>query len=236
MATLHLGKARVPDAPAPARLPFNSSFQFCTDRTLLPLLSTDYCVIAPNQPEFGFTEVPAERQYVYMFDGLSKTIEAFVDALGLTKFALYVFDYDWEYNPDCPMSVLDPPLGALLGNGLDLRSKMQPPTWASKGRQHIPILNGIIHTGRSNTYLVDYPEDGVVENDSAPRDIKARRNARRPLVRLPLELTAIIVFLIADIDPAIHYTGPGSSSKLGWIKITHVCQHIHNINEHGMSR
>jgi pimeloyl-ACP methyl ester carboxylesterase len=67
-----------------------SSFQY---RELIPRLADTYRVIAPDLPGFGFTEVPAERKYVYTFDNLAKTIEAFVEALGLKKYALYVFDY-----------------------------------------------------------------------------------------------------------------------------------------------
>jgi pimeloyl-ACP methyl ester carboxylesterase len=67
-----------------------SSFQY---RELIPRLADRYHVIAPDLPGFGFTEVPSERGYVYTFDALAKTIEAFVDALGLRQYALYVFDY-----------------------------------------------------------------------------------------------------------------------------------------------
>jgi pimeloyl-ACP methyl ester carboxylesterase len=67
-----------------------SSFMF---RELIPLLASDCRVIAPDLPGFGFTEVPAERKYVYSFDGLAATIEAFTNALRLSRFALYVFDY-----------------------------------------------------------------------------------------------------------------------------------------------
>jgi len=67
-----------------------SSFQY---RELIPRLADKYRVIAPDLPGFGFTEVPAERKYVYTFDNLAKTIEAFTEALGLKKYALYVFDY-----------------------------------------------------------------------------------------------------------------------------------------------
>lgn len=62
-------------------------------RDLIPLLATRYRVIAPDLPGFGFTTVPAERNYVYTFDDLAVTIGAFVDALELKKYALYVFDY-----------------------------------------------------------------------------------------------------------------------------------------------
>jgi pimeloyl-ACP methyl ester carboxylesterase len=67
-----------------------SSFMF---RDLISLLASNYRVIAPDLPGFGFTEVPAERKYVYSFDGLAATIEAFTQALKLSRFALYVFDY-----------------------------------------------------------------------------------------------------------------------------------------------
>src|SRR5580692_4897965 len=67
-----------------------SSFQF---RELMPRLADRYRVIAPDLPGFGFTEVPDDRRYPYTFDALARTIEAFTDALALTRYALYVFDY-----------------------------------------------------------------------------------------------------------------------------------------------
>src|SRR5271163_2731013 len=67
-----------------------SSFQY---RELIPRLADRYRVIAPDLPGFGFTEVPAERAYKYSFDGLAKTIFAFTQALRLTRYAIYVFDY-----------------------------------------------------------------------------------------------------------------------------------------------
>ena len=68
----------------------SSSFQY---RELLPRLASRYRVIAPDLPGFGFTEVPEERHYQYTFDSIAKTVEAFTEALNLTRYALYVFDY-----------------------------------------------------------------------------------------------------------------------------------------------
>jgi pimeloyl-ACP methyl ester carboxylesterase len=68
----------------------SSSFMF---RELISHLANEYRVIAPDLPGFGFTEIPAERKYVYTFDGLALTIEAFTRALSLNRYALYVFDY-----------------------------------------------------------------------------------------------------------------------------------------------
>src|SRR5215467_3099860 len=67
-----------------------SSFMF---RELIPRLATDYHVMAPDLPGFGFTEVPAERNYIYSFDRLAATLNAFTQVLKIKRFALYVFDY-----------------------------------------------------------------------------------------------------------------------------------------------
>ncbi|MFZ0411317.1 MAG: alpha/beta hydrolase [Candidatus Acidiferrales bacterium] len=62
-------------------------------RELIPRLATRFRVIAPDLPGFGFTSVPDARNYKYSFDALARTIEAFVDALSLQRYALYIFDY-----------------------------------------------------------------------------------------------------------------------------------------------
>lgn len=62
-------------------------------RELIPRLAPLYRVIAPDLPGFGFTTVPETRGYTYSFDALARTVESFVDALGLNRYALYVFDY-----------------------------------------------------------------------------------------------------------------------------------------------
>jgi pimeloyl-ACP methyl ester carboxylesterase len=67
-----------------------SSFMF---RELIPRLADQFRVIAPDLPGFGFTEVPEKRKYTYSFDALARTMEAFTEALGLNRYAIYVFDY-----------------------------------------------------------------------------------------------------------------------------------------------
>ena len=67
-----------------------SSFMF---RELIPRLANRFRVIAPDLPGFGFTEVPEQRKYTYSFDALARTIDAFTGALGLNRYAIYVFDY-----------------------------------------------------------------------------------------------------------------------------------------------
>lgn len=63
-------------------------------RNLIPLLAAKgYRVVAPDLPGFGFTEVPPEREYAYTFANLATTLGSFADALSLTRFAIYIFDY-----------------------------------------------------------------------------------------------------------------------------------------------
>jgi pimeloyl-ACP methyl ester carboxylesterase len=62
-------------------------------RELIPRLATRYRVIAPDLPGFGFTSILEEREYIYSFDSLATTMLAFVNALGLERYAIYVFDY-----------------------------------------------------------------------------------------------------------------------------------------------
>jgi pimeloyl-ACP methyl ester carboxylesterase len=62
-------------------------------RDLIPRLADRYHVVAPDLPGFGFTEVPVSMKYVYNFENLAKTIDAFTNVLGLNRYAIYVFDY-----------------------------------------------------------------------------------------------------------------------------------------------
>lgn len=65
-----------------------SSHQF---RDLIPRLADRYRVIAPDLPGFGFTAVA--EGFDYSFAKLAEVMAAFTDAIGLTRYAIYVFDY-----------------------------------------------------------------------------------------------------------------------------------------------
>jgi pimeloyl-ACP methyl ester carboxylesterase len=62
-------------------------------RNLIPALSDRYHVIAPDLPGFGFSDAPSRKQYRYTFEHLAQTIDRFVQAIGLERYAIYVFDY-----------------------------------------------------------------------------------------------------------------------------------------------
>jgi len=62
-------------------------------RDLMPLLSKDLHLIAPDYPGFGYTSAPDPRKFEYTFDHLADVLEQFVDALGLRRYALYMQDF-----------------------------------------------------------------------------------------------------------------------------------------------
>jgi pimeloyl-ACP methyl ester carboxylesterase len=62
-------------------------------RNLIPELSGRFRVVAPDLPGFGFSDAPDRSKFTYTFDNLAQTIDAFTEQIGLTRYAIYVFDY-----------------------------------------------------------------------------------------------------------------------------------------------
>ena len=62
-------------------------------RNLIPLLADRFHIVAPDLPGFGFSDAPDRAEFDYTFDNLAKVIEGFTDAIGLSRYAIYVFDY-----------------------------------------------------------------------------------------------------------------------------------------------
>lgn len=62
-------------------------------RDLIPLLAGRFRVIAPDLPGFGQTKSPPRGQFDYTFENFSNVIDGFTRAIGVDRYALYVFDY-----------------------------------------------------------------------------------------------------------------------------------------------
>jgi len=62
-------------------------------RDLIPTLADDYHVVAPDLPGFGFSDAPDRAQFKYTFDHITDVIDRFTTVVGLTRYAIYVFDY-----------------------------------------------------------------------------------------------------------------------------------------------
>jgi pimeloyl-ACP methyl ester carboxylesterase len=62
-------------------------------RDLLRDLGDRYHLLAPDYPGFGNSDMPPRDEFAYTFDNLSVVMEKFIDALKLTRFAMYLQDY-----------------------------------------------------------------------------------------------------------------------------------------------
>jgi pimeloyl-ACP methyl ester carboxylesterase len=116
----------------------SSSFYF---RNLIPLLCNRYYVVAPDYPGFGFTEVPETRNYNYTFENLTTTVERFVDALQIKKFAMYIYDFGAPVGlrlalrrPDAITAILTQN-GNAYEEGLGERWKVPREFWATNSSE-----------------------------------------------------------------------------------------------------
>jgi pimeloyl-ACP methyl ester carboxylesterase len=56
-------------------------------------LQDKYYLVAPDFPGFGHSDVPDAKDYEYTFENISKTIEKFIDQIGLVKPTVYAIGY-----------------------------------------------------------------------------------------------------------------------------------------------
>jgi pimeloyl-ACP methyl ester carboxylesterase len=85
-------EAGSPDSPAIVLLHGfpASSHMF---RNLIPALADQFHLVAPDYPGFGNSSMPAVDQYEYSFKNLADVTDKFIQAKGLQKYSLYLFDY-----------------------------------------------------------------------------------------------------------------------------------------------
>ena len=62
-------------------------------RNLIPLIDNKFHVIAPDFVGFGQSDAPDNKTFSYTFDHLTEYVDGLLDALGVGKFYMYVFDY-----------------------------------------------------------------------------------------------------------------------------------------------
>lgn len=62
-------------------------------RDLIPLLSDDFHIVAPDLPGFGKTDMPSRDAFKYTFDHLAEIIGGLTEAIGFDRYIVYVFDY-----------------------------------------------------------------------------------------------------------------------------------------------
>lgn len=62
-------------------------------RNVIPELSKQFHILAPDLPGFGFSDVPSIEDFEYTFENFAKIIRQFLLQLGILKTSFYLFDY-----------------------------------------------------------------------------------------------------------------------------------------------
>jgi pimeloyl-ACP methyl ester carboxylesterase len=62
-------------------------------RNLIPRLAGSFRLVAPDYPGYGQSSMPDHSAFEYTFENYAKVIAAFVEAIGLTAYSMYVMDY-----------------------------------------------------------------------------------------------------------------------------------------------
>src|SRR6266516_3880252 len=60
---------------------------------LLTRLADNYHLVAPDYPGYGHSDWPDPKQFDYTFDKIASVTEHFTEALGLSRYTLYMQDY-----------------------------------------------------------------------------------------------------------------------------------------------
>jgi pimeloyl-ACP methyl ester carboxylesterase len=60
---------------------------------LFTRLSDRFHLVAPDYPGFGHSDWPEPRKFAYTFDHIAETMNHFTEALGLSRYTLYMQDY-----------------------------------------------------------------------------------------------------------------------------------------------
>jgi pimeloyl-ACP methyl ester carboxylesterase len=60
---------------------------------LLTRLSDQFHIVAPDYPGFGHSDWPDPKQFAYTFDHIAAVMDDFTQALGLSRYTLYMQDY-----------------------------------------------------------------------------------------------------------------------------------------------
>ncbi len=62
-------------------------------RDLIPVIGTRYHVIAPDYPGYGASAAPAVEEFDYSFANFAEIVDALVERMEVSSYALYVMDY-----------------------------------------------------------------------------------------------------------------------------------------------
>lgn len=163
-------------------------------RHLIPALSDTYRVIAPDHIGFGRSSAPSTEEFDYTFDALADVTVAFVKALGVERYTVYVQDYGapiaWRLALADPTAVE----GVISQNGNAYEDGFVPefwePIWADAAERTAATRDALRPAlGRDAVewqYTHGVPDASLVDPDAWEHDIALLQRRGQDAVQLDL--------------------------------------------------
>src|SRR5262244_3797193 len=101
-------------------------------RNLIPMLADKYRVIAPDYPAFGHSALPSRSDFLYTHAHLSEVVEALIEKLGVTRFAMYVMDFGGPIGYRLMLKYPDRVTGVVIQNTPTFGEPTEGPLWAAE--------------------------------------------------------------------------------------------------------
>jgi pimeloyl-ACP methyl ester carboxylesterase len=143
---------------------------------LMNRLSDRVHVIALDYPGFGHSSAPASSHdggdFNYTFDNLSQVTEQFLEALGINRFFMYVFDFGAPVGFRIATRHPDWVLGVIAQNGnayeAGLGPNMQPAMrfWADREGMEAAVRGGLTVEATRSQHLEGAQDPELVDPDS----------------------------------------------------------------------
>lgn len=99
-------------------------------RHLIPALADRYHVVAPDHIGFGRSSAPSVENFEYTFDALAEVTRAFLRAVGISTFTVYVQDYGAPIAWRLALADEHAVVGVISQNGNAYEEGFVPEFWA----------------------------------------------------------------------------------------------------------
>lgn len=142
-------------------------------RDLIPLLAKQYRVIAPDYPGYGYSDSPSTDCFAYSFDSLARVMTGFIEAKGLTRYAIYMQDFGGPVgfrvastHPDRVSALIVQNANA-YEEGLSDAMNAARPAWEKRTPETEAAFRGLLTlAGTKQQYLTGVPEPEKVNPDA----------------------------------------------------------------------
>jgi len=139
---------------------------------LLERLADQYHLIAPDYPGYGHSDWPDPRQFDYTFDSIARVMNGFTQALGLSRYTLYMQDYGGPVG--FRMALVHPDrVQALIvqdavahNEGLGANWATRRAFWADRATQEVALRSNLLSLAATRTrHVGDDPKIELYDPD-----------------------------------------------------------------------